>query len=410
MRQRRRVLTAAIGLGITLAACSAGNDGAEPSSTSTTATTATDSPPTSAPPDLAAARVSATLLAELERPTALATRPGTALPGADTLYVLEKSGRIRTLNEDRLDDAIALDITGDVGAEGNEQGLLGLAFSPDGAKVYVYFTDRDGDARIVEYAMAGDTIDADSARDLLRIDEPQANHNGGQLAFGPDGLLYIGVGDGGAANDDGPGHVAGGNAQSPDVLLGKILRIDPEPGADAPYTIPADNPFAAGGGEPEIFALGLRNPWRFSFDRETGDLWIGDVGQNEWEEIDWLATGTGAGANFGWNRREGTHEFTGDAPDGAIPPVFEYAHADGNCSVTGGYVYRGTAIPALGGAYVFADYCAGALRALTADAGSLTAERFLDVDIPTITSFGESTGGELYVASDEGGVYRLDPA
>lgn len=388
-----------------VAACSASDDGTAASATSSTATTDATGSTTATSGDLAAVRVGVTLIGELDRPTAFANRPST-----ETLYVLEKAGRIRTLPDGELSDVVALDITAEVGSDGNEQGLLGFAFSPDGAKLYVYFTDLGGDVAVVEYTMTGDEIDAGSARELLSIDEPQANHNGGQLAFGPDGLLYIGVGDGGGADDVGPGHVDGGNAQSPEVLLGKILRIDPEPSTDAPYSIPPDNPFADGGGRPEIFALGLRNPWRFSFDSATGDLWIGDVGQGEWEEIDWLAAGQGAGANFGWNALEGTNEFAGDAPDGAIAPVFEYSHADGNCSVTGGYVYRGAAIPALDGAYVFADYCAGELRALTADAGTLTAERFLDVDVAFITSFGQDAADELYVASDDGGIYRLDPA
>jgi glucose/arabinose dehydrogenase len=299
-----------------------------------------------------------------------------------------------------------LDISGEVGSNGNEEGLLGLAFSPSGTELYLYFTDRDGAIRVVEYAVREGTVDGGSRRDVLTVAHPQSNHNGGQLAFGPDGLLYIGTGDGGNAGDVGPGHVEGGNAQSTGTLLGKILRIAPLAAGGAPYTIPPGNPFAAGGGEPEIFALGLRNPWRFSFDRETGDLWIGDVGQNVWEEIDMLPAGTGAGANFGWNRLEGTHEFGGDPPEGAVSPVLEYSHDGGNCSVTGGYVYRGAAIPDLRGAYVFADYCAGELRAY----GGPGVERFLDVHVPDVSSFGEDASGELYVLSDAGGLYRLDPA
>lgn len=403
-------MTATIGFAIVVAGCSGGNDGGRADGTSSTSTigrTDAGDADTAAPAPLAEARVGLTLVAELERPTALTGRPG-----AETLYVAEKPGRVRTLSDGALDDTVALDITDEVGAEGNEQGLLGLTFSPNGEMLVLYFTDRDGDVRVVEYAMSGDEIDAGSARELLRIDQPQTNHNGGQLAFGPDGFLYVGVGDGGAGGDEGPGHRSGGNAQSTEELLGKILRIDPspDPATGAAYSIPADNPFANGGGRGEIFALGLRNPWRFSFDADNGDLWIGDVSQNEWEEIDWLAAGSEPGANFGWRRREGTREFSGDAPDGAVEPVFEYDHADGNCSVTGGYVYRGRAIPALGGAYVFADYCAGEVRALTAPNGELSAERFLGVDVAQITSFGEDIDGELYVLSDEGGVYRLDPA
>jgi glucose/arabinose dehydrogenase len=305
-----------------------------------------------------------------------------------------------------------LDISGEVGSNGNEEGLLGLAFSPSGTELYLYFTDRDGAIRVVEYAVREGTVDGGSRRDVLTVAHPQSNHNGGQLAFGPDGLLYIGTGDGGNAGDVGPGHVEGGNAQSTGTLLGKILRIAPLAAGGAPYTIPPGNPFAAGGGEPEIFALGLRNPWRFSFDRETGDLWIGDVGQNAWEEIDFEPAGSAGGTNFGWNLFEGNAEFSGD-PEGVVtePPVYVYPLEDRQtCAVTGGYVYRGAAIPSLVGAYVFADFCGGRIQFLRVENGRAVEHGFLGPVVPNLASFGEDADGELYVLSLSGQVYRLAPA
>jgi glucose/arabinose dehydrogenase len=304
-----------------------------------------------------------------------------------------------------------LDLTGQV-TGGSEQGLLGIEFSPDGTLLYAHYTNVDGDTRVDEYAMTDGTADAASRRELLAVEQPQANHNGGQLAFGPDGLLYIGLGDGGGGGDTGDGHAPGGNGQSLDTLLGKILRIDPRPSGGDPYTIPADNPFAGGGGRPEIWAYGLRNPWRFSFDRETDDLWIGDVGQNAWEEVDYspAGAGAGAGANYGWARLEGAHPFSGDAPPDAVAPIFEYPNPDQGCSVTGGFVYRGARIPDLQGAYVFADYCQGDLRALRQEDGQLVVERSLGVNAANVASFGQDRDGELYVLSQGNGLLRIDPA
>ena len=246
----------------------------------------------------------------VDDPTAFATRTGDS-----ALYVNEQAGRVRAVRNGTLDPQPVLDITDQVGS-GGERGLLGLAFAPDGSEMYVYYTNLDGDIRIDEYAMSGNSVNAGSRRQVLAVDHPPAsNHNGGQLSFGPDGKLYAGLGDGGAAGDAGPGHVEGGNAQSLDTMLGKILRIDPTPSAGRQYTIPSDNPFANGGGLPEIWAYGLRNPWRFSWDRKTGDMWIADVGQNQWEEVDFVPAGRGAGANYGWNRLEGTHQFSGSAPE-----------------------------------------------------------------------------------------------
>jgi glucose/arabinose dehydrogenase len=233
-------------------------------------------PATSGPaPSLDTAEVQLVPVADITGATSVATRAGD-----DGVWVTEQTGLVKVVRNG--DVETALDLTDQVGAFTLEQGLLGLTFSPDGDRLYVYFSRRDGDTELVEYRLDGDSVDDDSARSILIVDKPQVNHNGGQLAFGPDEFLYIGLGDGGGfAGDSGPGHVAGGNAQSLETVLGKILRIDPTPAAGQPYSIPADNPFVAGpaGARPEIWSYGLRNPWRFSFDAETGDLCIADVGQ-----------------------------------------------------------------------------------------------------------------------------------
>jgi glucose/arabinose dehydrogenase len=400
-----------VAVGLFVTGCS-GDDEPRRASTTSSSTPATTEPTvasttTTAPANLAAVNVKLTEIAELERPTAMTIRAGD-----ETLYVTEQGGRVRAIRNGQLDPAPSLDISSTVSG-GNEQGLLGLAFSPDGSKLYVHYTNDNGDTRVDEYAAdAAGAADPASRREVLAVEQPQANHNGGELAFGPDGLLYLGLGDGGGANDEGGGHASGGNGQSLGTLLGKILRIDPTPSAGAGYTVPPDNPFVGtAGARPEIWAYGLRNPWRFSWDEATDDLWIGDVGQGEWEEIDLAtsATGGGRGVNYGWNVWEGTHQFRdGDAP-GAVGPVFEYSHDGGNCSVTGGSVYRGAAIPALHGGYVFADYCGGSLRAIVVQNGAVTQERVLPVTADSITSFGEDANGELYVLS-AGGLARVDPA
>ncbi len=352
----------------------------------------------------ASAKVKLTPIARVEDPTAFATRQGDR-----ALYVTEQVGRVQAVRDGSLDAQPVLDLTADVGS-GGERGLLGLVFSPDGSKIYVDYTNKNGDTRVVEYSMRGNTVDVASRRELLAVPQPQPNHNGGQLGFGPDGMLYVGLGDGGGAGDQGNGHAEGGNGQSLDTVLGKILRIDPMPSGSREYTIPSDNPFADGGGQPEIWAYGLRNPWRFTWDRKTGDLWIADVGQNEWEEVDFVADGRGARLNFGWNRLEGTHQFSGAAPARAVAPIYEYSHAGGGCSVSGGYVYRGTKIPALDGAYVFSDYCDSTLRALTQQGGKLTGHRDLGVKASQVTAFGQDQDGELYVLSQGNGLERVDPA
>jgi len=350
--------------------------------------------------------VTTTKVADLAGTTAMAVRTGD-----DALYVTEQVGRVRAIRRGRVDPTPVLDLTDRVGS-GGERGLLGLTFSPDGSRLYVDYTNRQGDTRVDEYEMRGGGADASSRHQLLAIAQPQPNHNGGNVVIGPDGMLWIAMGDGGAGGDQGAGHVPGGNAQSLQTLLGKLLRIDPRPSGTSPYGIPPDNPFAHGGGRPEIWAYGLRNPWRFEFDRRTRDLWIGDVGQNAWEEVDFLPAGTGAGSNFGWNRLEGTHRYAGDAPANAVAPVYEYSHdADGgSCAITGGFVYRGARIPGLVGAYLFIDNCAGRLHALRLRNGKVSVQRALGVHLGSVSSFGQDASGELYLLSQSNGIYRLDPA
>ncbi len=392
---------------------SSGSSGAPPASSPTSAPSGRlaarpSSPGATAPagaPDLAQVKVKLTKVAAVEQGTALAVRRGDR-----ALYVAEQAGRVRAVRGGVLAPRPVLDLTDRIAA-GGERGLLGLAFSPDGKLLYVDYTGTDGNTRVDEYPMRADgTADPARGRTVIEVTQPQPNHNGGEIAFGPDGHLYIGLGDGGAAGDQGPGHAAGGNGQSLTTLLGKILRIDPRPSGRRGYSIPSGNPFASGGGRPEIWAYGLRNPWRFGFDRATGDLWIGDVGQNEWEEIDHLPAGEG-GANLGWNVFEGTHRYRdGDAP-GAVPPVYEYSHsATGGCSVTGGYVYRGRAVDHLAGAYLFSDYCHGEIHALAVRGDRAVEVRDLGLKAARPSAFGEDASGELYVISQADGLYRIDPA
>ncbi len=333
----------------------------------------------------------------------------TAAPGqANRLYVVQQSGRVRVLERGRLLPGVFLDISGRISA-GGERGLLGLAFHPDYARngrFFVNYTDRAGNTRVAEMRRGANGRARPGVRVLMTITQPYSNHNGGHLAFGPDGMLYIGTGDGGSGGDP------EGYGQRLDTLLGKILRIDVDTRSGGRgYGIPAGNPFADGGGRAEIWAYGLRNPWRFSFDRTRGDLWIGDVGQNEIEEIDFLAAGAPGGTNFGWNAFEGRAPFPGgDAVNGTAPtpPVAQYTHSAG-CSVTGGYVYRGTRAGALRGRYVYADFCSGRVWSMRAgpNPGSPREETGrLGVSLSNVTSFGEGAGGELYVIAS-GTLYRF---
>jgi glucose/arabinose dehydrogenase len=410
MRRRPAIaLIAASLLALLLAACSSDDKGkAQPSTTTTTTTSSTSGSTTSTVPplgDYANAKVKLTPVAKVAQVTAFAIRTGD--PG---FYVTEQEGRVRAIRDGKLVDSPVLDLTDRV-ASGGERGLLGLTFSPDGSKLYVDYTNKDGDTRVDEYAMsANGTADKASRRELLAIDQPQPNHNGGNVVMGPDKMLYVGMGDGGAAGDQGAGHASGGNGQSLDTLLGKLLRIDPTPSGGKPYTIPPDNPYASGGGRPEIFAYGLRNPWKYSFDRATGDLWIADVGQNQWEEVDRVPAPIKPPLNFGWNVFEATHRFRdGDAP-GAIMPVYEYSHGDG-CSISGGYVYRGTKIPALQGAFLFSDACSSSIRAVGVKPdGTAAPAAKLGVQSNAVVGFGQDQQGELYVLSQSAGVLKIEPS
>jgi glucose/arabinose dehydrogenase len=332
-------------------------------------------------------------------------------PPADRrrLFVVEQAGRIEVVRGGRRLPQPFLDIRSKVTA-GGEQGLLSMAFAPDYARsgvFYVYYTERSGQEAIWQYRRANeDRADPASARLVLRMADPEPNHNGGLMLFGPDGLMYVGTGDGGGGNDQ---HGARGNAQSLDSLLGKILRIDPRASGGRPYTVPSSNPFVGrSGARGEIYAYGLRNPWRFSFDRRTGDLTIGDVGQDAVEEIDFVRKGGGRGANFGWRPWEGRRRNFDEPAPGAIFPVITHDHSDGFCSITGGYVVRDPSLPSLAGRYVYGDFCEGRLRVATLRAGRRATGRPLAVPkVANLSSFGEDAAGRVYAVSLSGPVYRL---
>ena len=330
--------------------------------------------------------------------------------GDQALYVVEQCGRIVRVGEDG-ETKTFLDLADQVTC-GGEQGLLSAAFAPDYRRsglLYVNYTDLAGDSRTVEYQRegteAGGAADPASARELLRIEDPYPNHNGGLLLFGPDHNLYLGMGDGGSAGDP----LRSGQDLS--TLLGKILRIDPRAAGGESYRIPEGNPFRGRqGARPEILAYGLRNPWRFSFDRQTDQLWIGDVGQSALEEVNGPINGLGAGANFGWSAFEGTERFNADqdAAD-AISPTLVYGR-DGGCSVTGGYVVRDPELESLYGRYLYGDFCEGELRSFTPrPGGEARDDRALGLQVPSLSSFGEDAAGHLYATSLDGAVYRLRP-
>lgn len=344
----------------------------------------------------------------LNSPVDLAATPQA---GDSRLFIVEQSGRIRIMrNSGSLLRRPFLDIQDRV-SSGSERGLLGLAFHPDYAAngyFYVNYTNLSGDTTISRFSVSGsrNLADPNSEQILLVVDQPFANHNGGDLAFGPDGYLYIALGDGGSGGDP------LNNSQNIDSLLGKILRIDVDGGA--PYAIPADNPFVGLPGADEIWAYGLRNPWRISFDRQTGDFFIADVGQSAREEIDFQAAGSAGGANYGWRCYEGTQAYnlSGCNPDPGVYdfPAHEYTHSEG-CAITGGFVYRGALYPTLAGHYFFADYCSGTIWALLPDGmggWTLTDHGAL---LSSPTTFGENAKGELFVADAASGtVYAVTAA
>ena len=324
----------------------------------------------------------------------------------DRLFVVEQQGRIELTAGGRT--TLFADLT-PVVASGGERGLLSMAFAPDYASsglIYVYYTGAgSGAIHVGGLVASGDTADTSTLRDVITIPHPgAANHNGGQLAFGPDGYLYLGTGDGGGAND------TAGNAQNLGSLLGKLLRIAPQPGGG--YAIPPDNPFVGTpGAAPEIWSYGLRNPYRFSFDRADGALAIGDVGQAAWEEVDYATQpAAGRGVDYGWNCREGRHDANagGCAPPLSTDPVLEYSHSAGGCAITGGYVVRDPGLPELAGRYVYADFCKGQIRSFVPAAGGASGDRSESAAVDSPSSFGQDACGRVYVTSLAGEVDRLE--
>jgi glucose/arabinose dehydrogenase len=367
-----------------------------------------------APPEgIAIPLIALDQVADLDDAIAMTTRAGT-----DDLYVAEREGIVRRLVPDGDDYDVSptpvADISAQTVAEG-ERGLLGLAFSPTGNRLFLHFTNNGGNTRIVEYRMngggTGNRVVASSQRRVLALHQPFANHNGGTITYGPDNRLYVALGDGGDGGDP------MNNAQNLRVLLGKVLRINPNPGPQTNFSAPANNPFV--GQAPRrkaIWLYGVRNPWRISFDMETGDLWVGDVGQNAVEEIDFLpADGNGLNAgradNLGWRRMEGNDPYEGrTAPNNHTPPVFDYDHFAGRCTVIGGHVYRG-ANPDYDGTYFFGDFCTGELGYVQVNGSGDLQSSAIDIgdDVPafTLQSFGQDNDGEVYVLTSNGLVYRI---
>lgn len=385
--------------------------------TSVTATPPVLNLPTTTPTDAPFAPPALELVVDgLESPL-FVTHAG---DGSGRLFVVEKTGAIRILENGVLRPEPFLDVSAKITLSGNEQGLLGLVFSPDYETTgyfYINFTSAQrespagtialGSTIVERYAVSAadpNRADPDSAFEILRVAQPARNHNAGMLAFGPDGYLYVLLGDGGGS--------AIANGQDPNALLGKGLRLDVSDPV-IPYQIPADNPFVTADlngvdVRDEIYFLGFRNPWRYSFDRVTGDLWIGDVGQNIYEEINVVTQGMPGGLNFGWAIMEATHCYGAETCDaaGLTLPVAEYAHGEDGCSVTGGYVYRGSAVPGWGGHYFFSDYCSGKIWTLPNREKAWEAEELVDTPL-TVASFGEDEAGEMYVVDYAGALYRL---
>jgi glucose/arabinose dehydrogenase len=342
-------------------------------------------------------------LGSFSSPTYVAAPPG----DRSRLFVVERGGTIRVVLKGRKLGRPFLDISSDVSTDG-ERGMLSMAFAPGYARsglVYVYYTDTSGDIHVQEFRRSGNpnAADARSRRNLLTIAHRQfSNHDGGQLQFGPDGLLYAGFGDGGGGGDP------LGNGQRLSALLGKIIRIDPRAGGGRPYRIPSGNPFARrAGARPEIWAYGLRNPWRFSFDRRTGDMVIADVGQDQQEEVDFSRRGRSRGANYGWNAFEGLRRYTSGSARGAVRPNLVTTHGAGNCSITGGYIVRDRSLRGLYGRYVYGDLCKASLRSVVLRPGRAIGDRAVGVSVQQLVSFGEDAAGHVYAVSLDGAVYRL---
>jgi glucose/arabinose dehydrogenase len=324
-------------------------------------------------------------------------------PGDSRLFVASRRGGVFALGDSGEPEMI-LNLAAEARCCIGQSGLLGLTFSPNGTRAYVSFVGEERILIVAEFEFRDGRIVRRTRRDILAVPQSSVQHHGGHLTFGPDGYLWIGTGDGSEGFDPTDA------AQSLDSLLGKLLRVDPRASGRRPYGIPRDNPFVdRRQARPEIYAYGLRNPWRFSFDQATGDLWIGDVGQYVMEEVDFLPEGRGAGANFGWNRMEGSRYLQGQKPKRLLPPIAEYEHDGKRCAVIGGFVYRGTAIARLHGAYVYGDWCDGTVRALVQRGGLVVQNRSLGARIKGLASFGVDADGELYVLSLFTGIYRLEP-
>jgi glucose/arabinose dehydrogenase len=329
----------------------------------------------------------------------------TAPPGdSQRVLVVERAGTVRVVRRGRVLARPFLDLRERVGG-GGERGLLSIAFAPDyerSGRLYAYYTEPDGTIAIDELRASGDRADPASRRAVLRVAHPATNHNGGQLQFGPDGLLYAALGDGGGGGD--PMR----NGQALGTLLGKVIRIDPRRAGDRPYSIPRTNPFRGrAGARPEIYAYGLRNPWRFSFDRATGDFTLADVGQNAVEEVNFMRRGRARGANFGWSVFEGRRRFRAGTAPGHDPPVLQRLHTRGWCSIIGGYVVRDRALGDLYGRYLYGDFCRRRLHSVRLSAGRARGDRQTSLAVPSLSSFGEDARGRVYVASLTGPVYRV---
>lgn len=379
----------------------------EPSPSPTLTPTVEPSPSATSPPPVVAATS-----VQLKMITSGFARPTYLTHASDErLFVVEQSGLIHIIDRGDLLPEPFLDIRDRVGSDALEQGLLSVAFHPsyaDNGQFFVYYTNKAGDAVVARYQVSPvdpDQAGSDSETIIMTIAQPYANHNGGQLQFGPDGYLYVGTGDGGSRGDP------ANNGQNGQTLLGALLRLDVD-GAE-PYLIPGDNPFlGTAAALDEIWATGLRNPWRFSFDRSTGDLFIADVGQNIWEEINFQPAASPGGENYGWNVLEANECYASENCDRTryVAPVAEYSHADGHCSVTGGYVYRGRLFPQLVGNYFFADYCSGVIWSLVQQPDGNWLQNVVQASQLNVSSFGEDAGGELYVLDHVGGgIYQIQP-
>jgi len=407
----RVLLPAAVAAGALVLGCSGSGENGDAAARSTATPAPSPAPTATATATPEPARPAARRGVRLQRIASFTAPVFVTAPPQDrnVQFVVEQGGRIMVVRDGRKLARPFLDVSSQI-VSGGEQGLLSMAFAPDYAqsgRFYVDYTDRNGDTRVVEYrrSSANRAREA-SARQVLFQDQPESNHNGGLLLFGPDGRLYVGLGDGGGGGDR---HGPRGNAQNLGTLLGKILRIDPRPSGGRPYSVPASNPFVGRrGARGEIYAYGLRNPWRFSFDRRTGDLSIGDVGQNEVEEVSFVRSGRGK--NFGWRPFEGRRRYTtGESAPGHVRPVIERFHSDGNCSITGGVVVRDPGLPALRGRYLFGDVCRGRIESARLSPGRARSQRTTRLRVPNLVSFGEDARGRVYAVSLTGPVYRLVP-